>query len=474
MAITKIHAIKRTVDKSIAYICNPFKTNESSLLSFYNCSQNTAAIDFNWSIKQSKIKDKNQAFHLIQSFAPGEVSEEEAHQIGEELAKAVLGNKYSYVIATHHDKNHVHNHIIFCAVDNIDHKKYHDCKESYRYIKRCNDKILKEHNLSVIKEDPNRLKKSHSYAEWKHTKDGTSWKANLKKDIRECLEFCSSYDEFLKRMNERGYEIKNENPSDGKYISFKAPGQERWIRGRSTTLGNEFTREAIIEKINNYAHDKSTKTAVKIERMIAEKNDGKILDYIDTSDPKFQERAFLKVWANRENFKRLAHNYTLLHREGYQNTTELSDKMTTLQKQSDDERYKAVSIDHEIAALSSSIKNMEQYIKLKPYNDKYRSARNPEAVFQKYEYELMLFFGARKSLKDDGIVLRNVKPEALEKAKDKYHELLREKNSHLDKVTEIDKQLKEMQKLNDEIQKNFELNEEHDRDEKQKKKEQHL
>lgn len=275
-------------------------------------------------------------------------------------------------------------------------------------------------------------------------------------------------------MNERGYEIKNADPADGKYISFKAPGQEKWIRGRATTLGNEFTREAIIGKINNYSHDKSTKTAAKIERQIDKNNDGKILDYIDTSDPKFQERAFLKVWANRENFKRLAHNYTLLHREGYQNTNELTGKINALQKQADEERYKAVSVDHEIESLAASIKAMEQYIKLKPYNDKYRSARNQEAVCQKYEYELMLFFGARKTLKEDGIVLRNVTPEALEKAKDKYHQLLREKNSHLDKASEIDKQLKEMQKLNDEIQKNFELNEDHDRDEKQKKKEQHL
>lgn len=445
----------------------------SELVYSYGCTPEDAAFQFDYSLSKAR-NAKNSGFHLVQSFAPGEVDEELAHQMGKELAGKLLESKYSYVIATHNDRGHIHNHIVFCAVNNIDYRRYHDCRESYRHIQKINDEINVAHNLSVIIPDPDKPRKSHSYAEWKHTKDGTSWKAKLKKNIKECLEFCSTYDDFLNRMKERGYEIKNADPADGKYISFKAPGQEKWIRGRATTLGDEFTRDSIIEKINNYSHDKNTKTAAKIIRNINNNSSGKVLDTIDTNSPEFQQSAGLKVWANRENFRRFAHNYTLLHSNGFQNTSELNDKLTSLQKRSDDCRYNAISLDHEIEKLSSSIKAMEQYLEFKPYHQKYRAARNMEAVFQKYEYELTLFDGARRTLKDDGVILRNVTPEAVEKAKEKYHQLLREKNNHLDEAAKLDKKIKELQKLNEEIQKNFEFSQDQERDEKQKKKEKHL
>lgn len=154
--------------------------------------------------------------------------------------------------------------------------------------------------------------------------------------------------------------------------------------------------------------------------------------------------------------------------------SELTDKLSALQKQSDNYKYKAISIDHEVEKLSASIKAMEQYLEFKPYHQKYRAARNMEAIFQKYEYELTLFEGARKTLKDDGVVLRNVISKTVKKAIDKYHQLLREKNNHLDEATKFDKEIKELQKLNEEIQKNFDLTQEQEHDEKQKKKELHL
>lgn len=85
-----------------------------------------------------------------QAFAPGEVSYEEAHRIGKELADKVLEGKYSYVVTTHIDKGHIHNHIIFCAADNIEHNKYHDCKQSYYHIRKLSDELCKAHNLSII------------------------------------------------------------------------------------------------------------------------------------------------------------------------------------------------------------------------------------------------------------------------------------------------------------------------------------
>ena len=114
MAYTKIHAITATVDKAVAYICNPDKTDESIYISSYACAPETAAIDFKYTLDHCRENSPNKAYHLIQAFAPGEVSFEEAHRIGKELADKVLEGKYSYVVTTHIDKGHVHNHII-CA-----------------------------------------------------------------------------------------------------------------------------------------------------------------------------------------------------------------------------------------------------------------------------------------------------------------------------------------------------------------------
>ena len=114
MAYTKIHAITATVDKAVAYICNPDKTDESIYISSYACAPETAAIDFKYTLDHCRENSPNKAYHLIQAFAPGEVSFEEAHRIGKELADKVLEGKYSYIVTTHIDKGHVHNHII-CA-----------------------------------------------------------------------------------------------------------------------------------------------------------------------------------------------------------------------------------------------------------------------------------------------------------------------------------------------------------------------
>ena len=119
MAVTKIHAVKATVHKTITYICNPQKTDGSILISAFGCSPETAAYDFKFSLSKTRQSDPNLAFHLIQAFMPGEVSYEEAHQIGTELADKLLEGKHSYIVATHIDKDHIHNHILFCAANNI-------------------------------------------------------------------------------------------------------------------------------------------------------------------------------------------------------------------------------------------------------------------------------------------------------------------------------------------------------------------
>lgn len=248
MAITKIHAIQATVNKAVDYICNPAKTDENILISSFGCSPETAAFDFKFALSKTNQADPNKAFHLIQAFMPGEVSYKEAHQIGIELADKLLEGKYSYIVATHIDKGHVHNHIIFCAADNINHEKYHDCKKTYYHIRHLNDELCSEHQLSVL---PPTDQRGKTYKEWLSSKNNSSWKTRLKNDIDEAIQTVDTYEDFLDLIRAKGYEIKGETFDEKslKYISFRPLDREQFIRGRANSLGAEYTKERIKERI---------------------------------------------------------------------------------------------------------------------------------------------------------------------------------------------------------------------------------
>ena len=239
MAVTKIHPIKSTLKKALDYIENPDKTYDKMLVSSFACSYETADIEFEMLLAQAYPKGNNLAHHLIQSFAPGETTPEQAHEIGRQLADEVLQGKYPYVLTTHIDKGHVHNHIIFCAVDMVNQRKYISNKQSYAYIRRTSDRLCKENGLSVVKPGQS---KGKSYAEWDAQRKGTSWKAKLKAAIDAAIPQVKDFDDFLRLMQAQGYEIK-----PGKFISFRAPGQERFTRCK--TLGEAYTEEAIKERI---------------------------------------------------------------------------------------------------------------------------------------------------------------------------------------------------------------------------------
>lgn len=178
MAVTKIKPVKSTLSKALDYIENPDKTDGKMLISSFGCSYETADIEFGYTLSQALDKGNNLAFHLIQSFAPGEVDYEKAHEIGKQLADAVTKGQHEYVVTTHIDKGHIHNHIIFCAVNFVDHHKYNSNKRSYYGIRNMSDKLCRENGLSVVV--PGKGSKGKSYAEYQAEKTGTSWKGKLK------------------------------------------------------------------------------------------------------------------------------------------------------------------------------------------------------------------------------------------------------------------------------------------------------
>ena len=430
MAYTKIHAIKATVDKAIDYICNPNKTDENIFISSFACSPETAAIDFKYTLDHCRENSSNKAYHLIQAFAPGEVSFEEAHRIGKELADRLLQGKYSYVVTTHIDKGHVHNHIIFCAADNINHDKYHDCKQSYYRIRKLSDELCKEHNLSVIIPGEKRGRK---YNEWDADKNGTAWKPQLRKDINSCIKSASTYEEFLLLLRAKGYEIKGEEFGENapKYISFRPLGKERFIRGSIKSLGKEYTKERIRERIELKRERKAT----------IPKRDYASRRLVDTSDEKFQNAPGLKRWATIENLKIAAQSYAEA-----ESITKLEHEIAVKTEAGKSAKQSVVELEHRIKDLAEIIKYAEQYRTNRSYHIGYKKAKNPDAYFRRYESQIILYGGARRMLEQAGINLKSLN---INKLKSEYQELTRQKNELTSTYKTCEKEIRKLnQKMN--------------------------
>lgn len=250
MAVTKIHPIKTTLKKAIDYICNGDKTDDEIYVTTHLCSRENAHKEFEITKKQFGSRTKTLAHHLIQSFVPEEVSFEEAHQVGVELCEKILEGKYEYVLATHIDKYHIHNHIIFNSIDVDEGKVYHSYYGSYMNIRNQSDKLCKEHNLSVIDQETQReineikRRKFVSWHDWNEDKKGKSYKSRLQFDMDRVIQKAINWEHFLKIMEQYGYEIKF-----GKHIAFKQKNQQRFTRAK--TIGTNYTEEKIKERIRN-------------------------------------------------------------------------------------------------------------------------------------------------------------------------------------------------------------------------------
>ena len=395
MAYTRIHAIKATVQKALKYICNPEKTDGQILIDSFACGIETAHYDFMDALSKSSGVGDKQAFHLIQSFAPGEVDFDTAHQVGIELADTLLENKYSYVIATHIDKGHCHNHIIFCAVDNVEHKKYNDCKRTYRNIRNLSDKLCKEHGLSVIIPSG---QKGKTHYEWQMAKAGTSWKAQMKSDMDDAIREAHSYEDFVSLMQTKGYEVKGETFGDNalKYLSFSASGQICFTRVTEKNFGVGYTKGAIRERIEKRVRAQEN-FPVKKKIPFPKRPDAK-QTLIDTNKEKFQENCALKHWADIQNLKIAAASYA----EGG-SVEGLKQKISERNATAKEARSAIVDLEHEMKAKAEILKYAKQYMANRKYQRGYEKAKDQDAYFRSHETQIILFGGAENMLKRYGI-----------------------------------------------------------------------
>ena len=446
MAVTKIKAIRGTLSKAIAYILNPEKTDEKLLVSSYGCASETAAREFEWTRKIAEQKGMNPvriiARHVIQSFEIGEVTPELAHEIGKQFADEILGGKYEYVLTTHIDKDHVHNHLIFNAVDFVDYHAYKSYKRIYYDMREVSDRLCKENGLSVIPPSQN---KGMGYKEYTEAKRGTSWKQKLKQTIDRLVITAKDYDDFLRLMQEAGYEIKT-----GKYISFRAEGQERFTR--SKTIGENYTEERIKERIAGRTPRRSQRqTTPKGISLI-----GDIQERIRLIDSKgYEYKAKLTI------LKEAARTLNYLTENNLLQYADLEKKVEDVHSAYDRTGKELKGVEARLREVQPLIKNISNYQRLKPVYDAFQKAKDKPGFKAKHEAELVIFEAARSTLL---AMQGDEKLPSLKTLQAEQQRLLDEQQRLYDERAKLKKEVKQIETIKSNVDTFLAPSADHDRD----------
>ena len=446
MAVTKIKAIQGTLSKAIAYILNPEKTDEKLLVSSYGCASETAAREFEWTRKIAEQKGMNPvriiARHVIQSFEIGEVTPELAHEIGKQFADEILGGKYEYVLTTHIDKDHVHNHLIFNAVDFVDYHAYKSYKRIYYDMREVSDRLCKENGLSVIPPSQN---KGMGYKEYTEAKRGTSWKQKLKQTIDRLVITAKDYDDFLRLMQEAGYEIKT-----GKYISFRAEGQERFTR--SKTIGENYTEERIKERIAGRTPRRSQRqTTPKGISLI-----GDIQERIRLIDSKgYEYKAKLTI------LKEAARTLNYLTENNLLQYADLERKVEDVHSSYDRTGKELKGVEARLREVQPLIKNISNYQRLKPVYDAFQKAKDKPGFKAKHEAELVIFEAARSTLL---VMQGDEKLPSMKTLQAEQQRLLDEQQRLYDERAKLKKEVKQIETIKSNVDTFLAPSVDHDRD----------
>ena len=434
------------MSKAIAYILNPEKTDEKLLVSSYGCASETAAREFEWTRKIAEQKGMNPvriiARHVIQSFEIGEVTPELAHEIGKQFADEILGGKYEYVLTTHIDKDHVHNHLIFNAVDFVDYHAYKSYKRIYYDMREVSDRLCKENGLSVIPPSQN---KGMGYKEYTEAKRGTSWKQKLKQTIDRLVITAKDYDDFLRLMQEAGYEIKT-----GKYISFRAEGQERFTR--SKTIGENYTEERIKERIAGRTPRRNRRQTVPKGISLI----GDIQERIRLIDSKgYEYKAKLTI------LKEAARTLNYLTENNLLQYADLEKKVEDVHISYARTGKELKGVEARLREVQPLIKNISNYQRLKPVYDAFQKAKDKPGFKAKHEAELVIFEAARSTFL---AMQGDEKLPSLKTLQAEQQRLLDEQQRLYDERAKLKKEVKQIETIKSNVDTFLAPSADHDRD----------
>ena len=376
MAYVKTFPIRYHVKTAIEYIGNPLKTDNGRLTYTYNCSFESADLEFKQTRRRTSHKGNQAARHIVQSFKPNEITPEEAMEIGKQLADELFGGKFEYVIATHVDTKAVHNHIIVNSVSFKDLHKLRSNKRTYHEMRNISDRICAEHGLSVI-QNP----KAHSYRPAKEVyaelgNNRVVWRDILRFDIDNAIQNATDYEDFLNRMYHMGYGIKT-----GKHLAFKNKNQQRYMRVKS--LGRDYTEADIRERIitKRPAIPKSfTKNNRNISLLI---NIGENI--------KCQTSKGYENWAKLYNLQEAAKTLNFLIENNIASYDELNKKIEDLYTKKQQTVTELRQLNQQMHDMKERINVIESYESVKPVALGYNDAVFKSKYKQKYSEELRMF-----------------------------------------------------------------------------------
>lgn len=440
MAATRLISMHQNKGKSIAqclsdrtdYAKNPDKTNDGELISSYECDPRTVQGEFMLSKRQyHQITGREQqsdviAYQIRQSFKPGEITPELANQIGYELAEKWTKGKYAFIVATHVDKSHIHNHIIYNSTSLDSSKKFRDFLGSGRAVGKISDRICLERGLSII-EKPKRGKTN--YGKWLGNKKAPSLSDKIRETIDAVLaKKPADFNDFLLEMQAAGYEIKH-----GKHISFLGKDQKKPIRFRS--LGEGYSEDeirAVIKGIKPLAPKRKPiqKPVQRVSLLVdiqAKLQAGKGASY-----ERWAKVFNLKQMAQTINF--LSENNLLAYEDLEQKVqiataafNELSAKIKTAEKRMS-----------EIAVLKTHIIN---YSKTRDTYTAYRKAGYSKKFYEEHTADLLLHKAAKAAFDE----LQMKKLPTVKTLQAEYAELLSGKKKAYAEYITVKKSMQEIQ-----------------------------
>lgn len=442
MAISKIRPLHgrngesfiKTLKDREDYGVNPNKTDQGRLITAYQCNSRYAYKEF-YAAKQlyEALTGRSRehrtdviAYLIIQSYKQGEITPEDANRLAYETVLEFTKGEHAFFVCTHVDRKNVHTHVYFNSTALDATRKFRNHYNSYKTLRAINDRLCKEHGYFVI-EHPK--EKGKSYKEWSAEKAGTSWKAKLRQTIDAVLPSADNLDDFLALMRQAGYEIKR-----GKYISFRAPRQERFTRAKA--LGADYTEQAICARLAGWqrptpAQKKARKEYVNGINLLID-----IRAKIDAGKGPGYER-----WAKIFNLKQAAKTFNYLSEHGIADYAGLLAHMTAVTEGMSTASSVMRKLEGRMAEIAALKKHIANYSKTRKTFDAYRASGWSQAFRAQHTEELRL----RQEAKQAFDALHTAKLPTMAQLQAEYTDLLGQKKARYDDYRRLKDEQYELQ-----------------------------
>ena len=425
--------ISTAIADIIDYVENPQKTDFGKFIYGYECDTRLADAEFLLSKRQyANLTGRNQgaddviAYHLRQAFKPGEVTPEEANQIGRKLALKLTKGNHAFVVCTHVDKHHVHNHIIINSTTLDCQKKFRNFWGSTWAIRRMNDKLCLEHGLSIV-ENP-KPSREH-YGTWLGNKKQPSFQEQIRIAIDAALEeMPKDFEELLKKLEAAGIEVNRER----KHLRFRVPGQENYTR--CDTLKGDYTEQAIKERIAG------TRT-VKSRHTFSKKPVSKVGLLVDIEAAiRSGKGPGYERWAKVFNLKQLSQAVLYLKEHGDMGYEDLLEKANAATTNFNTLSVQIKDLESRMNANAELQKQIVNYAKTRAVYVEYRKAGYSKKYRIVHEAEILLHQAAKNHFDELGIQ----KLPSVKSLREEYTDLLEQKRKAYSAYKQAKNDMKEL------------------------------